>query len=59
MELYHRYGVENIVGIKYGFQGLIPKYGHAFMELTPEVVKDIHTVGGSHPRLFTRKAGYW
>lgn len=47
MELYHRYGVENIVGIKYGFQGLIPKYGHAFMELTPEVVKDIHTVGGS------------
>ena len=47
MELYHRYGVKNIVGIKYGFQGLIPKYGHAFMELTPEVVKDIHTVGGS------------
>lgn len=47
MELYHRYGVENIVGIRYGFQGLIPKYGHAFMELTPEVVKDIHTVGGS------------
>jgi 6-phosphofructokinase 1 len=47
MELHHRYGVENIVGIRYGFQGLIPKYGHAFMELTPEVVKDIHTVGGS------------
>ncbi len=47
MELYHRYGVENIVGIRYGFQGMIPKYGHAFMELTPEVVKDIHTLGGS------------
>jgi 6-phosphofructokinase 1 len=47
MELYYRYGVENIVGIKYGFQGLIPKYGHTFMELTPEVVKDIPTVGGS------------
>jgi len=47
MELYHRYGVENIVGIRYGFQGLIPKYGHAFMQLTPEVVKDIHTIGGS------------
>ena len=26
MELYHRYGVRNIVGIRYGFQGLIPKY---------------------------------
>jgi len=47
MELYHRYGVKNILGIRYGFQGLIPKYGHAFMELTPEIVKDIHTLGGS------------
>ena len=47
MELYHRYGVRNIVGIKYGFQGMIPRYGHSLMELTPEVVKDIHTLGGS------------
>lgn len=47
MELYHRYGVDNILGIKYGFQGLIPKYKHDVMELTPEVVKDIHAVGGS------------
>ncbi len=48
MTLYHRYGVKNIMGIRYGFQGLIPKYGHALMELTPEVVKDIHTLGGSY-----------
>jgi 6-phosphofructokinase 1 len=47
MELHHRYGVRNIVGIKYGFQGLIPKYGHPIMELTPEIVKDINTLGGS------------
>lgn len=47
MELYHRYGVKNIVGIRYGFQGMIPKYGHSLMDLTPEVVKDIHTLGGS------------
>jgi 6-phosphofructokinase 1 len=47
MELYHRYGVRNIVGIKYGFQGLIPKYGHPLIELTPEDVKDINTIGGS------------
>ena len=26
MELYHRYGVRNIMGIRYGFQGLIPKF---------------------------------
>src|SRR4030065_758544 len=47
MELHHRYGVRNIVGIKYGFQGLIPKYGHPVIELTPDIVKDIHTLGGS------------
>jgi len=47
MELYHRYGVHNILGIKYGFQGLIPAYGHEVMTLTPELVKDVHAVGGS------------
>ena len=47
MELHHRYRVPNIIGIRYGFQGLMPKYGHPVMELNPEVVKDIHTLGGS------------
>jgi 6-phosphofructokinase 1 len=47
MELYYRYGVRNIIGIKYGFQGLIPRYGHDTMELTPEAVNDIPSFGGS------------
>ena len=47
MELHHRYNIRNIIGIRYGFQGLIPKYGYSIMELTPEVVKDIHAIGGS------------
>ena len=47
MELYHRYGVRNTIGIRYGFRGLIPKFRHPTVELTPEVVKDIHTLGGS------------
>lgn len=47
MELYHRYGVRNVVGFQYGFQGLIPQYGHALVELFPEYVKDIHNLGGS------------
>ncbi|MDO9528675.1 MAG: ATP-dependent 6-phosphofructokinase [Syntrophales bacterium] len=47
MELYYRYGVSNITGIRYGFQGLIPGFGHDVMELNPEVVKDIHSEGGS------------
>lgn len=47
MQLYYRYDVKNIVGIRYGLQGFIPRYGHDVMELTPELVKDIHTLGGS------------
>lgn len=47
MELYYRYGVQNIIGIKYGFQGFIPKYRHDVVELLPEGVKDIHAIGGS------------
>lgn len=47
MELYYRYGVKNIIGIRYGFQGLIPSFGHPILELNPESVNDIHTKGGS------------
>ena len=47
MELYHRYGIRNIVGIQYGFQGLIPEFGHKVIDLTPEIVNDIHADGGS------------
>lgn len=47
MELYHLYHVKNIVGITYGFQGLIPRYGHPIRELTPDFVNEIHTSGGS------------
>lgn len=47
MELHHRYGVQNIIGIRYGFQGMIPRFGHEILELTPDVVDDIHTEGGS------------
>ena len=47
MELHHRYGVRNIVGIQYGFQGLIPEFGHQVVDLMPEVVNEIHADGGS------------
>jgi len=47
MELYYRYGVENIIGIKYGFKGIMPRYRYDIKGLTPELVKDIHTLGGS------------
>ncbi len=47
MELHYRYGVHNVVGIQYGFQGLIHKYGHPVVSLTPDGVKDINNLGGS------------
>ncbi|MBN1836503.1 MAG: ATP-dependent 6-phosphofructokinase [Spirochaetales bacterium] len=47
MQLHYRYGVRTIYGMRYGFQGFIPKYGHEVMMLTPEVVKDIHEKGGT------------
>jgi 6-phosphofructokinase 1 len=47
MQLYGRYGVKRIVGIKYGYEGFIPKYNHDIVELNPDIVEDIHTNGGS------------
>jgi len=47
LELSFGYGVRHIYGIRYGLQGLIPKFGHDLMELTPAAVADIHKSGGS------------
>lgn len=47
MQLFYRYGVTDIAGIRYGFRGLIPEYGHEILPLSPEVVKDITSIGGS------------
>ncbi len=47
MALHYFYGVKRIIGIPYGYEGLIPEKGHGFRELTPELVKDIHEFGGT------------
>jgi 6-phosphofructokinase 1 len=47
LTLHHAYGVRNVLGIRYGLQGFIPKYGHPVMELTPELVEDINELGGT------------
>jgi 6-phosphofructokinase 1 len=47
MEAYSRYGVQKIYGIRCGYEGLIKDYGHPVSELAPDVVKNIHTLGGS------------
>ena len=45
--LYHDYKVKKIFGLKYGYQGLVPKYNHLPLQLTPLTVDEIHKSGGT------------
>jgi 6-phosphofructokinase 1 len=45
--LFYHYGVKTVFGFRYGYEGLTYRYGHVPVELTPEMVKDIHKMGGS------------
>jgi 6-phosphofructokinase 1 len=47
MTLHFGYGVQPILGIRYGLQGFIPRYGIPVMELTPDSVARIHEYGGT------------
>ena len=47
MELWFHYGVRKIYGFTRGFRGFIPDHGQSVLELTPEVVSNIHDDGGT------------
>jgi 6-phosphofructokinase 1 len=47
LELHYRYGVRDILGVRYGFEGLNPQLGLPLMALGPREVTDIHHMGGS------------
>lgn len=47
MHMHYRYGVDRILGFKYGYEGFIAKYKHNVVELTPQLVESIHLSGGS------------
>jgi len=47
MDAYHHYHVASVIGIRYGLQGFIPKYGHDVIELTPHNVSNFHVFGGT------------
>jgi 6-phosphofructokinase 1 len=46
MVLWHRYGVREILGMRYGYEGLTAQ-GHRPLRLNPDVVEDIHQHGGT------------
>jgi 6-phosphofructokinase 1 len=47
LELAHGYGVRKILGFRYGYEGLISRFGHQPLVLTPESVNHIHHQGGT------------
>ncbi len=47
MVLWHRYGVRNILGFRYGYEGINPALGHEPIQLDPEIVGSIHEQGGT------------
>lgn len=46
-QLFHRYGVRDVLGIRYGFQGLNPEVGEPPVVLTSQMVEGIHNLGGT------------
>jgi 6-phosphofructokinase 1 len=47
MSLFYHYGVRSVYGFRYGYEGLNPWQGEKPLELTPDVVKEIHEMGGT------------
>ncbi len=47
LELTHNYGVAEVLGIRYGYQGLNPAAGRSPIQLTPATVDGIHHQGGT------------
>jgi 6-phosphofructokinase 1 len=47
MELEPRYGVRDVIGIRYGYAGMDPANGWEPLPLNAEMVEDIHRNGGS------------
>jgi 6-phosphofructokinase 1 len=45
--LWYRYGVKRISGIQYGYKGFLPEYQYGIKHLDPDVVDDIHKLGGT------------
>ncbi len=46
-ELHHAYGVKEVLGFRWGYQGLDPKRGEPPISLTPALVDGIHQRGGT------------
>jgi 6-phosphofructokinase 1 len=46
-QLCYQYKIPSVSGIRYGYEGLNPAFGHEMMVLNPDIVEDIHEKGGT------------
>ncbi len=47
LDLHYAYGIRGVLGIRYGYHGMNPAHGFPPVELGPELVSDIHEIGGT------------
>ena len=47
MTLWYRYGTKRVSGFMYGYRGLLSQFNLPVMELNPEIVSKIHSLGGT------------
>ncbi|MFP4355844.1 MAG: ATP-dependent 6-phosphofructokinase [Phycisphaerae bacterium] len=47
LQLYHHYGAHDVLGIRFGYTGLDPDHGAAPLQMTPDMVNNIHLDGGT------------
>lgn len=47
LSLYRHYGVNTVYGFRFGYEGLVPRYGHEPLNLTPDTINRIHEIGGT------------
>jgi 6-phosphofructokinase 1 len=45
--LWYRYGVRRISCVQYGYKGFLPEYQYGVKNLNPDIVDDIHKIGGT------------
>ncbi len=46
-QCHRQYGITKVYGFRYGYEGLVQRYGHTPIMLRPESVSQIHNFGGT------------
>ena len=47
LSLHYHYQVSTVFGFRYGYEGISSRYRHTPLELSPQIVEDIHEKGGT------------